>query len=177
MKRRNFVKTSALAGMAGLSGINLPSMSMHRSRLKSITIESVDSDFEREPLIRPFGFKGIYQKEFWVSAARLASTSGRQHVGLMTQCLAWSDLDVFMEHSEAAGNMLIHNTLEYALRQIKGATFRSPVELQETILEDTHAYGQKITGHKNLRKTFTLSSLVALDSLDAVCGRKRVPDL
>ncbi len=82
----------------------------------------------------------------------------------MTQCLAWSDLNVFLAHSEAAGNMLLHNTLEYALKQIKGASFTTPIELQDAILESTHAYGKKITENKNLRMTFTLSSMVALDN-------------
>ena len=131
---------------------------------KKITIKSVDSDFEREPLIRPFGFKGIYQKEFWVSAGLLESDSGNKHVGLMTQCLAWSDLNVFLAHSEAAGNMLLHNTLEYALKQIKGTSFITPIELQDAILGSTHAYGKKITENKKLRMTFTLSSMVALDN-------------
>ncbi|KPL17461.1 MAG: L-alanine-DL-glutamate epimerase [Bacteroides sp. SM23_62] len=164
MLRRDFVKTSALAGIAGMSGTYSQAMSTGRKNIKKITVQSVDSDFEREPLIRSFGFKGIYQKEFWVSAAQMESGSGIKHVGLMTQCLAWSDLSVFLAHSEAAGNMLLHNTLEYALQQIKGTSFKSPIELQDAILESIHAYGRKITENSNLRMTFTLSSLVALDN-------------
>ena len=164
MLRRNFIKTSALAGVAGISGAYSHAMPTSRINPKKITIQSVDSNFEREPLIRPFGFKGIYQKEFWVSAGLIESDAGVRHVGLMTQCLAWSDLNVFLAHSEAAGNMLLHNTLEYALQEIKGASFNTPIELQDAILESTHAYGKKITGNNNLRMTFTLSSLVALDN-------------
>lgn len=164
MLRRDFIKTSALAGMAGMSGAYAQAMPTDRIRPKQITIQSVDSNFEREPLVRPFGFKGIYQKEFWVSAGLLESDAGNKQVGLMTQCVAWSDLNVFLAHSEAAGNMLLHNTLEYALKQIKGASFTTPIELQDAILESTHAYGKKITENKNLRKTFTLSSMVALDN-------------
>ena len=164
MLRRNFIKTSALAGISGLSGVCSQAMPTSRINLKKITIQSVCSDFEREPLIRPFGFKGIYQKEFWVSAGLLESDSGKKHVGLMTQCLAWSDLNVFLAHSEAAGNMLLHNTLEYALQQIKGTSFKTPIELQDAILESTHAYGRKITENNHLRMTLTLSSLVALDN-------------
>jgi len=165
MLRRNFIKTTAMAGIAGVSGAY--SQARPTVRLgpqKEITIRSVDSNFEREPLVRPFGFKGIYQKEFWVSAGLIESEEGNKHVGLMTQCLAWSDLNVFLAHSEAAGNMLLHNTLEYALKQIKGAAFTTPIELQDAILESTHAYGKKITENKNLRMTFTLSSMVALDN-------------
>ena len=38
---------------------------------RSIAITRVSADFEREPLIRPFGFKGGYQTEIWQSAALL----------------------------------------------------------------------------------------------------------
>ena len=130
-----------------------------------IRIKSVDSAFERQPLIRPFGFKGIYQREFWVSAALLESASGLRHAGIMTQCVAWSDLDVFLAHSEAAGNMLLHATLERALQEIKGTTFTTPMDLQEAILAPAHAFARTITGRgDHLRKTFTLSALVALDN-------------
>ena len=130
----------------------------------SIKIKNVDSNFERELLIRPFGFKGIYQNEFWVSAALLESDSGNKQVGLMTQCLAWSDLDVFLAHSEAGGNFMLYLTLERALQQVKGSTFKNPIELQDAILKSTHEYGKRITENKNLRMTFTLSSLLALDN-------------
>jgi len=153
-----------MAGMAGISGAHSMAIPTSPINPKKITIQSVDSNFEREPLIRPFGFKGIYQKEFWVSAGLIESDTGNKHVGLMTQCLAWSDLNVFLAHSEAAGNMLLHNTLEYALKQIKDASFITPIELQDAILENTHAYGMKITENKKLRMTFTLSSMVALDN-------------
>ena len=164
MLRRNFIKTSAMAGIAGISRAYSQAIPISNKMSKKLSIQSVDSNFEREPLIRPFGFKGIYQKEFWVSAAQIVSSSGTRHVGLMTQCLAWSDLNVFLAHSEAAGNMLLHNTLEFALQQIKGASFTTPIELQDAILESTHEYGKKITENNHLRMTFTLSSLVALDN-------------
>ncbi len=131
---------------------------------KNIKIKSVGSDFEREPLVRPFGFKGIYQKEFWVSAAMIESDSGIRHVGIMTQCVAWCDISVFLEHSEAGGNLLLYSTLEHALREIEGASFRNPLELQDAILESTNKYAKKITGKEDLRMTFTLSAMVALDN-------------
>jgi len=131
---------------------------------KLIKIKSVDTNFEREQLIRPFGFKGIYQNEFWITSALIESDSNIKHVGMMTQCLAWCDLDAFLAHTEAGGNLLIFQTLEYALQKIKGTSFRNPLELQDAILKDVHQYGVKITEKKNLRMTFTLSSLVALDN-------------
>ncbi len=164
MRRRDFIKTSALAGVSGLHGIYTQAIPAGQAKQKKVTIRSVDSNFEREPLIRPFGFKGIYQNEFWVSAALMESDSGKKHVGLMTQCLAWSDLNVFLAHTEAAGNMLLHTTLEHALKQVTGSSFATPLELQDAILESTHEYARKMTETPDLRMTFTLSSLVALDN-------------
>jgi len=162
--RRKFIKTSAFAGAATLTGSMLQVIPSCRADSGTITIKSVGSRFEREPLIRPFGFKGIYQNEFWVAAALIESNSGIRHVGLQTQCLAWSDLDVFLAHSEVDGNMLLIKTLDYALQQIKGQPFRNPIELQDAILADVHKFGQSLTGRTNLRMTFTLSSMVALDN-------------
>jgi L-alanine-DL-glutamate epimerase-like enolase superfamily enzyme len=164
VSRRNFIKTSTIAGAAGLSGAVFHILPSCGDASGKITIESTAADFEREPLIRPFGFKGIYQNEFWVAAAMIESSSGIRHVGLQTQCLAWSDLDVFLAHTEYDGNMLLVNTLKYALGMIKGQSFTNPIELQEAIIEDVHQYGQKITNTNKLRMTFTLSSMVALDN-------------
>ncbi len=161
--RRSFIKSS-IAGAAGLTGA-LPSiMSSCSKSPKNITIRSVKTSFEREALIRPFGFKGIYQNEFWVTAALIESASGIRHAGLQTQCLAWSDLDVFLAHTEYDGNMLLVKTLDYALQKIKGQTFTNPMEVQDEILKDVHRFGQSLTNNKNLRETFTLSAMVALDN-------------
>lgn len=164
LSRRNFIKTSAVAGAAAISGGLFRTLPSCPEGSGKITIKSGSFRYEREPLIRPFGFKGIYQNEFWVTAALIESASGVRHVGLQTQCLAWSDLDVFLAHSEVDGNMLLIKSLDYALQKIKGQSFRNPIELQDAILPDVYKHGQSITGRTNLRMTFTLSSMVALDN-------------
>lgn len=164
VSRRNFIKTSAFAGAATLSGSLLQTLPSCRVDSGKITIKSASSKFEREPLIRPFGFKGVYQNEFWVASALLESNSGLRHVGLQTQCLAWSDLEVFLANSEVDGNMLLIKSLDYALKMIKGQSFSNPIEFQDAILDDVYKYGQSITNNKKLRMTFTLSSMVALDN-------------
>lgn len=163
VSRRNFIRTSAIAGAATLAGGMFQVLPSCRASGK-IKIKSASSKFEREPLIRPFGFKGIYQNEFWVTAAMIESQSGIKHVGLQTQCLAWSDLDVFLAHSEVDGNMLLIKSLDHALQLIQGQSFKNPIELQDAILTDVYKYGQSITNRPNLRMTFTLSSMVALDN-------------
>ncbi len=71
---------------------------------------------------------------------------------------------MFLAHSESAGNLLLHGTLERTLQHIKGVGFRTPIELQNAILQSAHEYGMRITENDRLRMTFTLSSLVALDN-------------
>jgi L-alanine-DL-glutamate epimerase-like enolase superfamily enzyme len=164
LSRRVFVRTTAIAGATALGG-GIPQLfSSCKREPANITIKSVGVRFEKEPLIRPFGFKGVYMNEMWMALAMLESASGIRHVGLQTQALAWSDLDVFLAHSEAEGNMLQVKTLDYAMQRIKGKTFRSPIEVQDDILTDVHKYGQSLTGRTNLRMTFTLSSMVAMDN-------------
>jgi L-alanine-DL-glutamate epimerase-like enolase superfamily enzyme len=123
------------------------------------------SNFEREPLVRPFGFKGGYMSEIWQTAVRLESDSGLRRVGLGTQSVLWSDAAVFASHSEAAGNALMYAMTERALRLAREAgPFKTPLELQEAILDATHEYGKAVTGRPALRRTFTLNALVPVDN-------------
>ncbi len=134
------------------------------ARVNRITISRVASNFEREPLIRPFGFKGGYQTEIWQSVARLESASGRHGIGLGTQGVLWSDAAVFAAHSEAGGNALMYAMTERALQMLRGQSFTDPIALLESIRHEVHAYGKKITGHAGLRETFALNALVAVDN-------------
>ncbi|HQL88723.1 MAG TPA: enolase C-terminal domain-like protein, partial [Lentisphaeria bacterium] len=130
----------------------------------SITIASVDANFEREPLRRPFGFKGGYMSEIWQSIALLKATTGQRAIGLNTQSVLWSDADVFVNHSEAAGNSLMFAMTEYALRQAKGMTFDTPFDLLDRLLPATWEYGKAITRNPDLRMTFALNALVGVDA-------------
>lgn len=130
---------------------------------KRITISKVGSDFEREPLIRPFGFKGGYTTENWQAASRLESDTGRHAIGLATQGVLWSDAHVFAGHTESGGNALMYAMTEWALQRLRGQTFTNPVELLDANWRDVHAYGKKITGHEGLRETFALNALVGVD--------------
>lgn len=130
----------------------------------SITIAAVGANFEREPLIRPFGFKGGYMTESWQSVARLTSASGKSGVGLATQSVLWSDAHIFATHSESGGNALMYAMTERALQMLKGQSFANPIELLDATWRDVLAYGRKITGHDALRETFALNALVGVDN-------------
>src|SRR5205085_75386 len=83
----------------------------------------VTMDFEREPLIRPTGFKGGYLTELWQPVARLDSDAGHSHIGIGTQSVLWCDPAVLAKHSESAGNALMLSVTDRALQMVVGETF------------------------------------------------------
>lgn len=162
--RRNFIKTTGVA--AGTISA-LPSFSKNPFNINSekmIKIVDTDSNFEREPLIRPFGFKGDFMYEIWQNIVQLKSQSGVQKVGLGSQNVLWSDAKIFSSFSESGGNSLMYAITEYALKLIKGTSFNSPIQLLDNILDDVYDYAKKITSNPDLRKTFALNALVSVDN-------------
>jgi len=131
---------------------------------KRIRIKSVGLDFEREPLIRPTGFKGGYLTELWQPVARLDSDSGRSRIGIGTQSVLWCDPAVLAKHSESAGNALMLSVTDRALQMVNGETFTTPVELIDRILPELHQFACRVTGLPNLRRTFALNALVPVDN-------------
>lgn len=165
MDRRKFVKNSGLLAaalgtvqFAGITGCATA------KRKKEVEIVSTASAFEREPLIRPFGFKGGYMTEIWQTAAMIESSKGIKKAGICTQNVLWSDANVFASHSEDEGNALMFEITKYALNILKGRKYDSPVKLLESVLDEVHEFGKKITGRNDLRKTFILNSLVGVDN-------------
>ena len=157
MERREFLRNTGLAAGAAMMPVPAPAAT-------SIKIRHVDSNFEREPLIRPFGFKGGYMSEIWQTAALMESESGVRKVGLCTQNVLWSDSAVFAQQSESGGNALMFALAEYALQAVAGQSFEHPIALLDDLLDDVYEYGKKITGNANLRKTFALNALVGFDN-------------
>lgn len=164
VSRREFIRTSSIACAGTLSGLAAISVPYACKSIKPFTIQSVGSNFEREPLIRPFGFKGGFMTEIWQTANALQSVSGIKKVGLCTQNVLWSDASVFAGFTETGGNALMYALTEYALQIIKGRSFNDPVELLDSIFEEVFEYGKKITGRSDLRKTFALNALVGVDN-------------
>jgi len=129
-----------------------------------IKIAKVDSNFEREPLIKPYRFKGSGVSELWQSLACLESDTGLTGIGLGTQSVLWSDSKVFFEHSENGGNALMYAMSERALQMLDQGSFNNPIEILDQLLPEVLEYGKKITGNSLLRKTFALNSLVCVDN-------------
>jgi hypothetical protein len=118
----------------------------------------------REPLVKPFGFKGSFFTEKWVCEVTLTGDSGNKSAGQGGLAVLWSDAAVFSAHSEVGGNILMTAMLEYALSLIKGKNFADPVEMLEFLDRPVYEYGRRITGCPGLRHTFALNPLVALDN-------------
>ena len=166
LTRRTFLKNGLIATGTSLV-VNSPALlgcSNEQKTLKNILIDEVDANFEREPLIRPFGFAGGFMREIWQSAAYLRSSSGIHKIGLCTQSVLWSDASVFAAHSESGGNSLMYAISERAVQMVKGQSFKTPIELLERIFPELEEYGKKITSNPKLRQTFILNSLVGLDN-------------
>jgi hypothetical protein len=166
MHRRHFIKTTgfAAAGMGAFNSFSGLSGEMIRGRQKEIEIKSVSANFEREPLIRPFGFKGGYMTEIWQTASLLETNTGKSKIGICTQNVLWSDAHVFAAHSESGGNALMFALTEHAMHLLPGKKFITPVDLLESVFNEVYDYGKKITGNPDLRKTFVLNSLVGIDN-------------
>lgn len=130
----------------------------------NITVTNVGLQFEREPLLSPFGFKGGYLTELWQAISFLESDNGQHAIGLGTQSVLWSDDTVFSTSSEVGGNTYMLALTEYALRLLKNNSFNSPMDLIDPLCEEVFEYGKTITSNPNLRKTFALNALVPIDN-------------
>lgn len=147
-----------------MGSLNLLPFSCKSFNKRKVKITNALSAVEKEPLIQPFGFKGGYLTELWQSVVRLTGSGGYHTIGLGTQSVLWSDSEIFQNNSETDGNRMMYAITERALEMIRGMDFDNPISLQENILEEIHAFGKKITGKADLRKTFTLNALVPVDN-------------
>ena len=165
ISRRDFVNRTGTLMALGMVGLKSSSLHVDNDLKPSsnIRIKNVDSNFEREPLF-PYHFKGNFVTELWQTVARLESESGIGTIGLGTQSVLWSDSKVFSDHSESGGNSLMYAMSERALQIMKGNSFSNPLQLLDDLFPEIYAYGKKITGNPDLRKTFALNSLVCVDN-------------
>ncbi len=130
----------------------------------SIKIIETNSSFECEPLKAPFGFKGGYLSVLWQTTAYMKSSNGNQGRGLGTQSTLWSDGSVFTSNSESAGNSMMYLMTCHALKLAKQIQWETPFELLDKLLPEVYDYGKKVTDNKDLRLTFALNALVAVDN-------------
>jgi L-alanine-DL-glutamate epimerase-like enolase superfamily enzyme len=131
--------------------------------MKTIEVKDYRFNFRREPLAKPFQFKGSSFREKWTLVLGVESTRGARSTGIGGTAVLWSDPAVFSSLSEAGGNVIMAAMAEKGAQLTVGRPFQNPIELLETIIPQVHDFGIQLTGNRNLKKTFTLNSLVALD--------------
>lgn len=131
--------------------------------MSTIKITNTQSNFEREPLVRPFGFKGGYLSELWQSISLLRSDN-QEGIGLATQSVLYGDADLFASYSEAGGNALMYSVTQKALSIIKDIPFHTPVELLDEIIPQLIPYAQDITGKRDVSINFILNAIISVDN-------------
>lgn len=168
MDRRKFVKGAG--ALAALSSMNLQDIyAESTSKLKLVRIVQTQSAFEREKLVRPFGFKGGYLTELWQIASRMQTDSGISRIGIATQSVLYGDADLFSMHSEAEGNTLMFNLVNKSLDIVKQTPFVNPIELLDKILPSVNEEGKKLTGKNDLNINFVYNALVSVDNAAWLC--------
>lgn len=161
MNRRKFVKSASV--LAALSNIDFIKTANANMKLKTINVSRIGSNFEREKLTRPFGFKGGYLSELWQVVSRLESESGNSAVGIATQSVLYGDADLFADNSEANGNALMYVLVNRALELVKKTPFKNPVELLDCILPQLMIEGKRVTGKDDLNLNFIYNALISVD--------------
>lgn len=136
-------------------------------------IVETDLEIQREPFARPFGFKGAAFHEKWNLVVKVADEEGHVAFGLGGLAVLWSDAQVFLAHTEMGGNVLQAAVLEYALQRAKEIDFEQPPDLFDAIVDDVYDFGKQITGNADLRRTFILIAMVALDNAAWLLYAKR----
>lgn len=128
-----------------------------------IHLKRTDATFEREPLGRPFGFKGGYLSEIWQSVVRLEDTEGQIGWGTGCQSVLWSEPRLFMRESEAGGNSQMFALTDQALTLARELSWETPPDLLEQLLPDMLRRARSLTAIDDLRETFLLNALVPVD--------------
>ncbi|MCA1808793.1 MAG: L-alanine-DL-glutamate epimerase, partial [Lentisphaerae bacterium] len=83
---------------------------------------------------------------------------------LGTQSVLWSDAAVFAGHQEDAANAMMLVTTEYAAERAAQTDWDSPLELLDSLLPDVLDFARQVTRTPNLRPTFALNAMVAVDN-------------
>ena len=128
-----------------------------------LKIVRAKTDFEREPLMHPFGFKGGALNEIWQCACTLTDEDGLTGTGIGCQNVLWSDAQVFASGSPAAGASMMYAITDYAARLLEGNSYTDPFAALDAILPECLEYGRQVTRRPDMRTTFALNALVPVD--------------
>lgn len=128
-----------------------------------ITIKKANLVTIREPLAAPFGFKGGYVDELWQSVVCLQDDIGSRATGLGVQSVLWSGPEVHARWGHERGNAFMQAITAHALDTVAGMSFKTPLDLLDSLTGPTLAYADREWGRGRLRATFGLNALVPVD--------------
>lgn len=165
INRKEFVKSlGVLAASWNLDLTKTVSSMDKNNALDQIIVKQTNSNFEREKLLHPFGFKGGYLTELWQTVSKLQSASGASGIGIATQSVLYADADLFAACSEAEGNALMYLLANRAMRMVKSTPFDNPVDLLDKILPQLFAEAKNITQKPDLNINFVYNALLSVDN-------------
>src|SRR5690606_28097569 len=104
MNRRYFLASSAILWASTRIKTGNANTYTKLEMINQSTIIKTKSDFEREKLRFPFGFKGAYLSELWQIVVLLENDKGKKGLGLATQSVLYGDAELFASTSESSGN-------------------------------------------------------------------------
>jgi len=130
---------------------------------KSIQITDSWLRYEKENLIRPFGFKGGYINELWQNVCSLKASNGAQSLGLATQSVLYGDPKIFTRYGEKESNELMLKVTRRAMELITNQTWADPIECLNTIYPQLYLDSCKITDEPDLHHNFVHNALVSVD--------------
>jgi hypothetical protein len=163
MNRRGFVKNAGLIAAFTAGGFPEIPSTMQKAA-KTIRVTKTAANFEREKLVRPFGFKGGFLTELWQIVAKLTSESGKEKIGLGTQSVLYGDADMFVTRSESEGNAMMYVLVSEAFKLVKQTPFTDPVDLFDKILPEFVSNAKKVTGKADLNINYIYNVLVSVDN-------------
>jgi len=129
-----------------------------------LQVTEARENFEREPLIRPLGFKGARLSELWQVVVMLQAGRELCSLGVGVQSPLWSDARVFRRLGASPANAAMFRMTCYAASQAVGTDWGHPLELFDRLLPEVLAYGRSATGREDLSRTFALNALVPVDN-------------
>ena len=116
----------------------------------------------REPLKRPFGFKGGALSQLWQTACLIEDDEGTRGLGLGVQSVLWSDATLSAQLGQEKGNRLMFSLTQYALSLLKGRELCRPDLMTGQLIPAVWDYGRS-HGFPSMRLTFVLNALTPVD--------------
>ncbi len=120
------------------------------------------SALRREPLKRPFGFKGGSLSELWQIVCLVEDDEGAKGLGLGVQSVLWSDAALSAALGQEKGNQLMLSLTRHALSLLEGKELLRPDLMTQQLIPAVWEYG-KSKGFPAMRLTFVLNALTPVD--------------